>query len=174
MNSANCDDLIWDVYDVYRTARLNVLYYGYRLKGLRRKNFITELVLAISVSSGVAGLWFWGTVAGGIIWKIIVTSAAFIAIIKPLIKLSDQIQEQSAIHAAWRELDDELQKLSIRIRHRGEYDSELQNRFLSLMEVKSDIVKGETAEAIDEKLRQKCYEQVNLELPYDKFFVPGG
>jgi hypothetical protein len=42
------------------------------------------------------------------------------------------------------------------------------------MEKKSDIVKKETAEGIDRKLRQKCYEQVNLELPSDKFFVPGG
>jgi hypothetical protein len=173
MNSTNCDHPIWDVYDQYRTARLTVRYYEYRLKGLRRNNFIIELMLAISVSAGVAGLWFWGTVVGGIIWKIIITVAAFAAVVKPLLKLPDRIQEQSVILAAWRELDDELQKLSVLVRQCGKYNSELQNRFLSLMEKRSAIVKKETAEAIDEKLREKCFEQVNQELPSDKFFVPG-
>jgi len=174
VNSTNCDHPIWDVYDQYRTARLNVRYYQYGLKRLRRHNFRIELVLAISVSSGVAGLWFWETAVGGIVWKIFLTLAAFTAVVKPLLKLSDRIQEQSVILAAWRELDDELEKLSILVRQCGKYDSELQNRFLSLMEKRSHIVKSETDEAIDEKLRQKCYEQVNLELPYDEFFVPGG
>jgi hypothetical protein len=100
MNSTNCDHPIWDVYDQYRTARLNVRYYEYKLEGLRRNNFRIELVLAISISSGVAGLWFWETLVGGIIWKIIVTLAAFTAVVKPLIKLSDRIQEQSVILAA--------------------------------------------------------------------------
>lgn len=174
MNSTNCDHPIWDVYDQYRTARLSVRYYEYKLKHLRRHNFRIELVLAISVSSGVAGLWFWETAVGGIVWKIIITVAAFTAVVKPLIKLSDRIQEQSVILAAWRELDDELQKLSILVRQCGKYNTELQNRFLSLMEKRSDIVKKERAEAIDEKLREKCVEQVNQELPSDKFFVPGG
>jgi len=174
MDSTNCSHPIWDVYDEYRTARLNVRYYEYSLKRLQQHNFRIELVLAISVSSGVAGLWFWETVVGGIIWKIIITVAAFTAVVKPLIKLSDRIQEQSVILAAWRELDNELQKLSILVRQRGRYDSELQNRFLSLMDRKSDITKKETAEAIDENLRRKCFEQVNQELPCDKFFVPGG
>jgi len=174
MDSTNCSHPIWDVYDEYRTARLNVRYYEYRLKRLQQHNFRIELVLAISVSSGVAGLWFWETLVGGIIWKIIITVAAFTAVVKPLIKLSERIQEQSIILAAWRELDDELHKLCILVTQCRKYDSELQNRFLSLMEKKSDISKRETAEAIDEKLRKKCFDRVNQELPCDKFFVPGG
>ena len=81
---------VWDVYDEYKTARLNVRYYEKKVSRLRHRNLLIEIVLALSVSSGVAGLWLWETAVGGIIWKVLTTLAAFLAVIKPLVKLSDQ------------------------------------------------------------------------------------
>lgn len=163
---------IWDVYDEYRTARFNVRYYERQLSSLKRYNFSIELILALSVSSGVAGLWLWETAVGGIIWKILVSLAAFLAIIKPLIKLSDQVQHKSEVLTSWRLLDDGLRQLVILIRQSKKYDEEMRNRLIALMETKSNIIKREPLEGINEKIRSKCFDQVNQELPSDSFFIP--
>jgi hypothetical protein len=170
--NTNAEHPIWDVYDEYRTARFNVRYYERQLRSLRWKNLSIEVVIALSVSSGVAGLWLWETAVGGIIWKALVTLAAFIAVVKPLVKFSDQIQQKSETLTSWRLLDDGLRQLIILVRQCRKYDEEMQNRFLTLIQTKSTIVQREPPESVDERLRRRCFEQVNQELPSDKFFVP--
>ena len=171
-NKTNAEHPIWGVYDEFRTARLNVRYYEMQLSSLRHNNFLIELVLALSVSFGVAGLWLWETVVGGVIWKVLVSVAAFLAVVKPLVRLSDQVQRKSDILTSWRLLDDALRQLTILIKENGKYDDEMRNRFHALMETKSAIIKYEPPEKIDEKLRTKCFQQVNHELPFGNFFVP--
>ena len=153
-------------------ARLNVRYYEIQLSSLRRNNFLIELVLALSVSSGVAGLWLWETAVGGVIWKVLVSMAAFLAVVKPLFRLSDQVQKKSDILTSYRLLDDGLRQLTILLKERGKYDNEMRNRFHALMETKSAIIKSEPTESIDEKLRTRCFRQVNQELPAENFFIP--
>lgn len=169
----NAEHPVWDVYDEFRTARFNVRYYERKLTCLQRKNYLVELVLALSVSSGVAGLWMWETAVGGIIWKALVTAAAFLAVVKPLAKLADQVQRKSEVLAGWRLLDYGLRKLTVQISQYMKYNDEMRNRFLSLMDTKAVIVQAEPLESIDERLRRRCFDQVNKELPSENFFVPG-
>ncbi len=163
---------LWGVYDEFRTARLSVRYYEIQLRSLRRNNFLMELVLALTLSSGVAGLWFWETIVGGTIWKLLVSVAAFLAVVKPLVRLSDQVKKKSDILTSWRLLDHGLHQLTISSQETGKYDDEMRHRFRSLMETKSAIVESEPTETIDEKLREKCFQQVNQELPADNLFIP--
>jgi len=163
---------VWNLYDELRTARLNVRYYETKLSSVRRNNIIIEFVLALSVSSGIAGLWLWQNAVGGFIWKGLVTLAAFLAVLKPLIKLSDEIQHKSEILTSWRLLDDGLRNLMLQIKERSNYDEELLNRFHAMMETKTTIIQREPLERIDEKLRIKCFRQVCEELPVDDFFIP--
>jgi len=166
------DHPIWGLYDEYRTARFSVRYYERQLKSLRLRNIMIESIIALSVSSGIAGLWLWGTAVGGIVWKILVTIAAFLSVLKPLIKLSDQIQLKSEILTKWRLFEDALHQLIIEISQNKKYDEDIRNRFLTLMRSKSIIIRDEPSESVNLRLREECYEQVNLELPMDKFFVP--
>ena len=46
---------VWNVYDRFRTTRLNVKYYSARLVCVKKINFIMELILAISISSEITG-----------------------------------------------------------------------------------------------------------------------
>lgn len=170
--NTNAEHPVWDVYNEYRTSRLNVRYYERQLSSLRFKNYLLEFVLAFSVSSGVMGLWWWETVLGGYIWKALVTLAAFLAVLKPLVRLSDQVQHKSEVLTSWRLLDDSLQQLTILVRQNRKYDTEMRSRLLTLLETKSSIIQREPLESIDEKLRNKCFEQVNQELPADNFFIP--
>jgi hypothetical protein len=163
---------VWNVYDEYRTARMNVHIYEKQLSTLRRNNFVMESILALSVSSVIAGSWLWETSIGSIVWKIIITIAGFFAVLKPLLKFADQIQQETEILTSWRSLDAGLQKLVLSISQYRRYDDEMRNRFLTLMEAKSSIVTKEPPQAPSGRLITECEKQVNNELPQDSFFVP--
>jgi len=163
---------VWGVYDEYKAARFNVRYYERQLDKLRRRNLLIELALALSASSVFAGLWFWETAVGGIIWKVLATLAAFLAVYKPIVRLSDQVQQKSEILTNWRLLDDGLQQLVLSISQYRKYDDEMRNSFFTLMKTRTTIIQKEPTEGVDDRLRNKCFEQVNKELPPDNFFVP--
>ena len=161
---------VWDIYDEYRTARFNVRYYEYLLANLKRWNFWIELIIALSVSSGITFLWIWSTSAGSIIWKIIITVAAVLSVIKPLVKLSDKIQLNTEVLTKWRALDADFQKLVISISQNKKYDKYIQSQFLKLMETKATI--QEPPDAPNNKLRDRCSKIVQQEIPEDRFFIP--
>ena len=109
---------------------------------------------------------------GGFAWRVLVTLAAFLTILKPLIKLSDQIQKKSEILTNWRLLDAQLQELTLLVKEHKTYNDEIVNRFHILMETKIVIVQREPLESVDVKLSTKTFQQVNHELPCNTFFIP--
>jgi len=163
---------VWSVYDEYRTARLNVRYYEKQLQRLKRNNFYIESIFAISTSSVVAGLWFWESVAGGYAWKIIVTIAAFLAVLRPLWKIPDKIEKNSEILYSYRMLDHEFHKIKIKIEQYKEYGKQLRDEFMTLVDMKGNIARREPNQSIDQKLRRECRQQVNNELPSNAFYIP--
>ena len=163
---------VWDLYNEYRTARLSTLCYEKQLTVLKRRNLVIEIILAATASSGIAGLWFWGTFAGGVIWKVILTIVALLAVIKPFVNLAGQIQQKSELLGYWRSHGNDLYILIVLVKQRKSYDNEIRNRFISMIEAKKGIIQKEPAEGVNEKLRERCYNQVNKELPYNNFFIP--
>ncbi len=86
-NSRDLNHPVWDVYDLYRTARLNVCYYSTKLNRFQSYNFLIEITLAITASSSaVAALWFWEHPVGEIVWKILGVISALLAVSKPILK----------------------------------------------------------------------------------------
>jgi hypothetical protein len=163
------DHPVKDVYREFMTARFNVRYYEKRISTLRRWNFTIEFTIALSVPA-IAGLWIWSTTIGNIFWQILIAAAAVLSIAKPLLRLSDKIQEHAEVLTKWRVLDGEYQKLTILISQRRQYDKEMRDQFLRLLDIKTAI--KEPQEAINTGLRDICFNQVQQELPWDSFFVP--
>ena len=94
MNSKqrNLQHPVWDIYDEYRTARLNVKINEYLLSNYKRWNFLVEFILALTASSSVASFWFWGSETGQIVWKYLFVITAILAVLKPMLNLSGKIQ----------------------------------------------------------------------------------
>ena len=114
---------IWDLYDSFRTARLNVNYYSKRLKSLNRLNLLFEITLAITVpSSAFAGLWLWETEYGRHLWKYIAVFSALLAVLKPFMKITQKIAKMEEILAGYRSLDHELYVLTVQIKQNEIYD----------------------------------------------------
>lgn len=163
---------VWDVYDEFRTARLNVRYYELRLKTLSRFNSFTEWILAISASSSVAGLWFWENEIGGYAWKLIGAFTALLAVARPTLNLTNKIKMTSEMLSAHKELDHDFNKLKRKISTHNKYDELLKEVFEELLEKKGDIIKRYTDGDINDKLIIKCEQRVNEELPADDFYIP--
>lgn len=163
---------VWDVYDEFRTARLNVRYYESRLKKLSKVNSLTEYILAISTSSSVAGLWFWGNTIGDYVWKGLGALAIFLALGRPIFNPTDKIKKASEILSAYKALDHDFNKLKIKISQNKKYDKPLKEEFNTLLEKEGNIISKYTDESIDDELRKKCTEQVKKELPADSFYIP--
>ena len=163
---------VWDVYDEFRTARLNVLYYESKLKKLSKYNTLTEYMLAILTSSSVAGLWFWENIIGGIVWKVLGVLAILLSLGRPIFNLTDKIKKMSEILSAYKALDHDFNKLKITINQNKRYDKPMWKEFNILLEKKGNIISKSTDENFDDELRKKYTEQVMIELPVDSFYIP--
>lgn len=160
------------MYDEYRTARLNIKYLQCQLKILKRYNSIIECIIALTASSSVAGLWFWNSVLGGYIWKIIGSITAVLAVIKPLLKLPEKTSKTEELLVGYKALHFDLENLVYLIKQRQIYDDSLQTQFLQVLERKKELTQKNNDPVINRKLSKKCFEQVNTELPANQFYVP--
>lgn len=164
---------VWDVYDEYRTARLNVKYHAGLLRRQKSINFWLELTLAVSApTSAVAGLWFWQTDVGAMLWRIFAVIAAFVAIVKPLLGVSGKITNIEETLAGYKSLHHDLQNLTIRIKQEQRFDPVMRQRFYDLLDRKKELVTGSKVETENVRLKRDCERQVILELPVDAFFIP--
>lgn len=165
-------DPVWDVYDEFRTARLNVLYYECQLKTLTCLNTTIEWLLALTTSSTVAASWLWTSVVGGYVWKVFGVIAVFIAVGRPILNFTNKIKRKSETIGAYRELDNDLLNLKIKISQNNKYDAFLKKEFQMLLKKKGEIIKRYKDDYVNQKLRLKCTEQVKRELPVNNFFIP--
>jgi hypothetical protein len=164
---------VWDVYDEYRTARLNVKYHEGLLRRYQMLNFWIELLLAVTApSSAIAGLWFWNTPVGSYAWKSLGVITAVLALARPLLKLTDRMQAIEETLAGYKALDQDFRCLSIAIHQDRKYEKRHQKRFQELLERKKAVVTSSRLKGSCTKLQLTCEEAVLRELPVDELYIP--
>src|SRR5947207_263262 len=100
---------VWEVYDLHRTCRLNSKYWARKLVDLRRLNFVAEyLVMATASGSAVSGIVFWTTTVGKTLWTILAAITAMVSIAKPLLKLSDRIENLQKVVTGYHSIEFQL------------------------------------------------------------------
>jgi len=165
---------VWDVYDQLRTARLNELYYGRRLLSYERINFCSEVVVAVTSSSAVAGLAFWSSEAGNPAWKAMLALAAVVTVLKPLLNLTKRIRSYEELFSGYRLLFHDLKDLRIDISQAQDYTGEHQTRFKKIIE-KQRLLADKSPERMEHgRVKSECQAVVLAEFPARAFFIPGG
>lgn len=164
---------VWTVYDKLRSARLNVKYYSRRLKTLERTNFWIELVLLASApSSAIAGLWFWGSEYGKIIWQYLGIIAALAAVMKPLLALTKRIKEFEGVLTGYRTLEYDLMEIKTLVEQKQKYDNAMQAELKKALQ-REKVLVGKTPETFEnKKVKAICEAEVRNELPANCFFIP--
>lgn len=164
---------VWDVYDLYRDARLSVLYYSERLNWYKGLNTFIEIILAITTSSSaVAALWLWNTQFGQEIWKYVLVISAILAVVKPVIKLTEKLQQYEEVLTGYRSLENDLKIIVVQIKQSKKYGSPHRTKLLEALSRQGELVKKLPEPKPEKKLQDKCRLQVMKELPAEHFFVP--
>ena len=159
---------VWSVYDELRTARLNVKYLQVEIARLRLFDRWSEVVIAVATTSSVGSFWFLQNSVGSQFWK----TAGVLSIVRPILKLTDQIQAKEKLLTSYSVLDHDLHFICMEIKHRQKYDNQLHKDFVEAMDRKVELVKAIAQSEVKESLRRKCEEQVMKELPTSFFFIP--
>ncbi len=170
--TSNLNNPVWDVYDELRTARLNIKYLQTTIRRLNSWNTFFEILIAVTTSSTVAGFSFWKTAYGGGIWTAVGVVAAISSVIKPILKFPERIGRKEELLASYHILDHDLNTICIEIKHEKKYDDGLYKQFLRALDRKAELVKQDAASGVDERLRIRCREAVEQELPADSFYIP--
>ena len=131
-----------------------------------------ELILSITApSSAVSGIFFWDTPIGSVVWKILGIIAAFVAILKPSLKLTKRIKEIEEVTTGYRALEHDLSVLKIHIEQKQNYDRALQKEFENALQ-KKGILKTKNPEHKEYKrLKTRCEAEVIEELPVEAFYI---
>lgn len=164
---------VWDVYNLWRTARLNVKYYSARIETVESQHFWMDAIVAVTApGSAIAGLAFIQTGAGQAIWSFFCVVAAIVAVIKPLLKIPKKLKAYEETLVGYKALDHDLQRISARIKTARAYTVELQELTVRAIERKAEIACKETESKENKKLKVRLTAEVNQELPVGSFYVP--
>ncbi|MDM8544094.1 hypothetical protein QUF90_23710 [Desulfococcaceae bacterium HSG9] len=157
----------------YRDYKVNALYYSVKMDRLKFINYFIEIILAITTTSSmVAGLWLWNTPFGQAIWKILLIISAFLAVIKPIINLTEKIRKYEEVLSSYRDLEYELKKIIDQIDQSMKYTTDHKSKLLEALGKEHDIIKKFSEIKKDYKLLQMCKDKVDEELRNVSFFIP--
>ena len=170
--ASNPGHSVWDVYNELRTARLNIKYLQAVIRKLTRRNFCHEVVIAASTSSAFAGFSFWGSALGGYLWKALGAVAAVLSLLKPMLRLQEQISRKQQLLVGYNILDFDLSRIRLEINHRKKYDESLYKQFLKALDRKAELMKQDVASITDQNVLEDCQKAVERELPADSFYIP--
>ena len=166
---------VWDVYDLYRTAKLKVCYYSIKLRRYLWMNYCLEICLALTASSSaVAALWFWNTPTGQVIWRGLLIVSAFLAVIKPVIKLTEKIRKYEEVLSGYRILENDLMKITVMIKQSMNYEILHRSKLFEAIDRHGELVQKSPELQTNDKLLAECQNRVKTELPAEKFFIPKG
>ncbi len=97
MNESQNLEVIRHAVDNWRTARMNAKYYACVLQRFQTAGLIADLVVALSTTG--AALAIWQGEIGAIALGVIMPLAAIVAIVKPILKLNQQIESSILVVA---------------------------------------------------------------------------
>jgi hypothetical protein len=146
------------IYDDYRKAYMNRLYYGGRVEYLKKINLYYEIVLAVGTSGTVAAWYVWQTSLGKTAWPIFGGVVALLSILKPILKLPEKVEKLSKLQTGYTELYYELDRLRRAMEENGGLTSEILTASAAAQERYRKLAIDD--EVPDEKLLKKCFAEV--------------
>lgn len=164
---------VWDVYDLYRTARLNKYYYAEKLNKTEWLNSIVELIIAISTpTSAIAGIWFLQSEYGQQFFKLCIAVATILSVVKPFLKLPKKIKDYDHCFSTYKSFEFDMEQIVIKISQDQKYSDQAKKLLNNAQVRKGKIISSSPNYKIDESLRKECEEKVIKELPNTHFFIP--
>ncbi len=168
------DHLVWEVYDLRRTARLNVKCYSIALHKLESWSRNLDIAIAIGAPASAAAGFFAANIPyGDAVWKGFSSLTAIVAMIKPFWRLADKIKKIEQVLSIYRETDFDLEVLAIDVRKEQNYSKAHQKRFATILNKYRAAVVNPPKIQHDKALIAALELEILSELPDSAFFIPG-
>lgn len=159
------------LYDAYRTARMNRLYYGWRLTALKRWNLGFEISIALASSAVVAAWGIWRVGAGQLAWNAVAGIGALLALVKPFLQLAERIERYGRLYAGHGDVCFDLERVVERVaethlvvpEHRAAYDA---------CGERTRKLAPEDEPNPRPRVLRRAYEQVKREIPAAGLWMP--
>jgi|SRR5271165_5697336 len=163
---------VWNLYDEFRTARLNVKCIQDELRYWTRISDIFEIVIAFGSTTSIGGFWFFQSWIGGYLWKTLGTAAVIFTIVRRVYKVPDRVRLREDLLFRYKILEHDFQSLVIEVNQRQAYDRYCKMEFKKLMKKKSEMENHSKGFHPSDRLIDKCEKEVEKELPGSSFFIP--
>jgi hypothetical protein len=160
-----------EVYVHYRTARLNVKYYGRLLKRLQLYNLLMELAIAIGTSGTIASLAIWKRDAGELAITIVAAVATLLAVSKPVLNLARKIERASKLWTEYNNAFNSLRRVVADIKVHRDVRPEMRELFDVVIE-RLDQLSTEDDPSPDPKVVRKLEDEVREEIPESELWTP--
>lgn len=172
MDSALLRSFLSALYNDFRTARMNQIYYGERLARQKRRNFCLELMIAIGTSGTSVSAWpLWQTNGGRLAWASLAGLSTVLAIIKPLLGWTDEIGRLSRLFAGHGEVAFDLDRVIHKVRQETCVTPEIEGTVDAARERMGKLSPDDDPRP-DEKIRRVAFDQVNCEIPQSSLWMP--
>ena len=171
MGEIDTEDKATQVYELYRSALLNQKYYGRRLRCYRGWNKGLEIILAIGTSTLIGSLAIWQTLSVDAYWQAFAAAMALLVIVKPILNLAKEVEKYTRLFTVHTELFYELKNLVWNIQIQKGITEEISHQY-SRLRARYDALARDDDPVPSERLRKKLFDDVNRELPPDRFWVP--
>ncbi|MBO0950882.1 hypothetical protein [Fibrella forsythiae] len=160
-----------NLYSDYRDALNNKKYYGCRLVQFRQWSMALDLILAIGTSSAVGGWLIWRDSVGQYVWTGLTGVAAVIAVLKPILKLSDQIERYSKLYAGHSTVFYDLDRVIKMVREHKAFNTEMVTIRNNAIDRRKEL------DPIDDpnpskSLETKCFQEVNVQISTNMLWFP--
>ncbi len=171
--SRNLNHPVWNIYDLIKTARLNVLYYEHKLQSAEKTMVTMQIILAAAVpSSAIAGFEIWDFWLGKYAWEIFVSSSSLIAFIQPFLGLPKKTKKYGELVDGYKILYYDLNNIKQSIEEDKSYSTEHKSLFKAAKERRKKLEVRETGISLNKRLRKYYQEVVKKELPGENFYLP--
>ena len=106
----NINAQLIQIYNLYRNALMNQLYYARRLDELQRRNLVSEVLLSIGTGSFGTLAVFRGDV-GRHVFLYLAALSAFLSILRPILQWPKKIEQYSQLFVGYSDLYFDIQRI---------------------------------------------------------------
>lgn len=172
MTGASLYDCVKNVNNTYRTALMNRKYYGYRLSMVRTCNKALEILIAVGTSSAVGAWAIWkSTSIGANVWTIVAGLAVLLAVVKPILDLSKDVERYSKLFVGHGDVYYDLKTITMELGRVRGYTDKINETFEKTVERIKQLALEDDPK-IRKKLRRRCFEEVKEEIPVESLWWP--
>ena len=165
----------WQLYDFWRDARLDIVYYSHLQAKYASWATVFDIVGAVSAPTGaVAALPIWKLPLLQPVWIVLLTIAALVSVVKPLLKLAATASKLENVVTLYKVEEADAKKIIHKMIQKGSYDEALMNEFNEVFSRTADIMKQIPNLRESKRLIQQCHDDVIREFTGYEYFIPEG